>query len=101
MAVKLEGIFLKQDKVSFTDGNVLKVFIVYELDIWSRDLRTDLTLKYRVFGAVILNKNVDPDKYSYSEYCIGCDSRLFFLFSKFCFGKNVIYFGDVVYFCSW
>ena len=40
-----------------------------------RDLNSEFTLKYCLFGAVKLTKNADPDKYSYSGYHIGFDSR--------------------------
>ena len=38
MGVKSDEKCLKQDKGSFTHGNMVKTFIVYESDIWSRDL---------------------------------------------------------------
>ena len=46
-----------------------------------------------MFGAVHLNKNADPDKYSYSEYSIGFGSRSLFLFPNSDWGKNVVIFG--------
>ena len=63
------------DNVSFTHWNVVNLFIVYKLDTWSRDLSTDFTLGDCVFGAVTLNKNGDPDKYTYSEYGIEFDTH--------------------------
>ena len=33
IAVKFEGNSLKQDELSLTHGNVVNIFIVYELDI--------------------------------------------------------------------
>ena len=41
-------------------------------------LNADFTLKDCLFGAVKLTKNADPDKYSYSRYGIGFDSRSLF-----------------------
>ena len=41
---------------------MVNLFIAYELDTWSRDLSTDVTLKDCSFGAVKLAKNADPDK---------------------------------------
>ena len=38
MGVKSDEKCLKQDKGSFTHGNMVKTFIVYESDIWSCDL---------------------------------------------------------------
>ena len=71
IAVKFEGKWFKQDKLPFTDGNAVNIFIVYELDIWSRELRTDFTLKDCLFWGVKLTKNDDPYKYCYSGYGIG------------------------------
>ena len=46
-----------------------------------------------MFGAVKLTKNADPDKYKYSGYSIGFDSRLQFSLPDGSMGKNVIIFG--------
>ena len=40
-----------------------------------------------------LTKNADLDKYKYSSYSIGFDSRSEFLFTDGKFGRNVIIFG--------
>ena len=72
--LKFEGRCSKQEyKAPFTPKNVVSLFTVYELNTWSRDLNTDFTLKDCLFGAVMLNKNADPDKYNYSGYSIGFD----------------------------
>ena len=100
ISVKFERSSLKQDKLSFTHGNVVKIFIVYELDVWSRDLNTDFTLNDCLFGVVKLVKNADPDQCFYSGYNIGFDSRSLFIISNFDFGKNVILlFKSVLQFC--
>ena len=92
--LKFKGSCLKQkDKAPFTPNNVLNLFIVYELDRWSRDLNTDFFLKDCLFGAVKLSKNADPDKYKYSGYGVKFDSRSEFLLSDGNMGKNVIIFG--------
>ena len=53
--------------------------MVYELDVWSRDLNIVFTLKDYLFGAVKLAKNADPEKYSHSGCGIGfgCCSLFF------------------------
>ena len=71
---------LKQDKAPFTPNNVVNLYIVYELNIWSQDLNADFTLKDCLFGAVKLTKNANPNKYSYSGYGIEIDSRSLFQF---------------------
>ena len=40
-----------------------------------------------------LTKNTDPDKYKYSGYSIGFDSRSQFLWTDGSYGKNVIIVG--------
>ena len=45
-----------------------------------------------MFGNVKITKNADPDKYSYSGYGIGFDSRLLSI-PNFDWGENVVIFG--------
>ena len=74
--IRFDGSCLKQeDAARFTPNFVVNLFIIYELDKCSRDLNTDFTAKDRLFGAVNLTNNADPDKYKYSGYGIGFDSR--------------------------
>ena len=78
---------------TFYSGNIVNLFIVYELDTCSRDLNAGFTLKDCLFGAVKLTKNADPDKCFYSGYGIGFDFRSCFLIPNFNWGKNVSIFG--------
>ena len=73
--VEFKGSCLIQDKVTFTQRNVIYLFIVYVLDTWSKELNANFTLKDFFFGAVKLTKNIDPDKYYHFGYGIGIDSR--------------------------
>ena len=66
---------LKKDKVTFTPNNVVNLFIAYELDRWSQKLNVEFTLKDCLSGVVKLTKNAGLDKYSYSAYGTGFDSR--------------------------
>ena len=50
-------------------------------------------MKDCLFGSVKLTKNADPDKYKYSGYGIGFDSRSEFSLSDGSIGKNVIIIG--------
>ena len=43
------------------------------MNLWSRDLGTDLTLLNSLFGTVKLIKNPDHNKYLYFEYGIKFD----------------------------
>ena len=60
---------------------VINIYISYILNQWPRDLNTDFTLGNCLFGSVKLTKNADPDKYKYSSYGIGFDSRSKFSFT--------------------
>ena len=90
--VKFTGSCLKQPKISYTDGKVVKIYIVYELDA-SSSHNNDPALKNCLFGADTFTKNVDIDKYGYSGYGIEFDRRSSFLFPGGGFGQNVLIFG--------
>ena len=68
------------------------IYISYALSPWLRKLNTDFTLKNCLFGSLKLTKNADPDKYKYSSYSIGFDSRSEFPFPDGTMAKNVIIF---------
>ena len=87
------GSCLREDKVLFTPKNVVNLFIVYKLDTFSQDLNTDFTRKDFLFGAVKLTSNADPDRYKYSGYGLGSDSRSEFSFTDGSMGKNFNIFG--------
>ena len=78
--VKLNGSCLKQDKITYTHGKVVNIYIVYK--IFSYSYRDDCpTLENCLFGAVTLIKNTDIDKYKYSGYGIGFDKKRKFFIS--------------------
>ena len=54
---------------------MVNLFIVDELDRWSRNLKTDYTLKDCLFESPKLTRNADTDKYRYSGDSIGFDSH--------------------------
>ena len=58
-----------------------------------RNLNYDFTLKDCLFGGVKLAKYADPDKYVYTGYGIGFDSRSQFSLLDGSVGKNPIIFG--------
>ena len=60
---------------------------------WSRNLNSNFTLKDSLFGGVKLARNADPDKYVYTSYGIGFDSRSEFSLPDCTMGKDVIIFG--------
>ena len=57
---------MKHEKITFTLNAVVSLYIVYKLDKLSQDLNADFTLKGYLFGT----KNVNPNKFFYSEYGI-------------------------------
>ena len=87
-----ESRLMQEDKEAYTPKNVV-IFFVYELDSCPRDLNTDFTLGGCLFGGVKLTKNADPDKYSYSGYGIGFDTRGEYSLSDSSMGKNAIILG--------
>ena len=87
--LKFKGSCLKQeDTAPFTPNSVVNLFIVYEIV---------MKLKYWfysiIFRAIKLTKNIDPDKYEYSGYGRGFESRPEFLFTDESYWNNVIIFG--------
>ena len=77
--VEFNGTCLKQDKIMYTHGKVVNIYIVYELTGSNSD-DNDPTIKNSLFGAVTFTKNADIDKYGYSGYGIGFDRRGSFSF---------------------
>ena len=82
----------QEDIAAYTPKNVVNFYIVYELNMWSQDLNAEFTLKDCLFGNVRINKNDDPNKYSYSGCGIGFDSCSLISFPND-WGKNAIIFG--------
>ena len=68
--VEFNGSCLKQDSVTFNHGKIVNIYIVYEI---SKNINISHypTLEIYLFGAVILSKNADINKYKYSRYGIG------------------------------
>ena len=71
---------------------VINLYISYTLGPQLKHLNTDFTLSNCLFGSVKLTKNSDLDKYKYTSYGIGFDSRSEFLFTDGSYEKNVIIF---------
>ena len=82
----------KKPQISYTHEKVVNIYIDYELGT-STSHNNDPTLKNCLFGAVILTKNADVDKYKYSGYGTGFDRRSSFSFPSGGFGQNVLLFG--------
>ena len=72
--VEINGSCLKQDKITYTHGKIVNIYIVYEISK-SINISVYLTLENCLFGVVSLTKNADIDKHGYSGYAIGFDRR--------------------------
>ena len=93
------GSCLKQDKITYTHGAIVNIYIVYKLS--SNLNHFDFALDNCLFGAVKLAKNADIDKYKYSGYGIGFDAKGAFSFPTGRIGQNIIIFGaDIKFFCT-
>ena len=91
--VKFTGSCLKQsNKLTYTHGKVVNIYIVYELGD-SSSSNSDPTLKKCLFGAVALTKNADIEKYKYFCYGIVFDRKSSFSFPGGGFGENVLILG--------
>ena len=61
--VEFNGSCLKQDKVTYSHGKIINIYIVYEISK-NYNISTYPTLENCLFGAVSLTKNADIDKYN-------------------------------------
>ena len=59
--VKLNGICLKQDKITYTHGKIVKIYIVYEINK-SINISDYPSLAHCLFGAVGLIKIAEIDR---------------------------------------
>ena len=65
---------MKQDKILYTHGKIINIYIVYELTGSNSD-DNEPTVRNSLFGAVTFIKNIDIDKNQYSGYGIGFNRR--------------------------
>ena len=55
----------------FLHKNIVNLYIIYKLDTYFRDLKTDFTLNNRFWPAEELSKIANPGRCGYSDYVIG------------------------------
>ena len=89
--IKFDGSFLNRFPPTILHGNIVNIYIVYEITSDYKDINYP-TLENCLFGSVKLTKNADIDKYGYSGYGIGFDRETSFSIGNE-IGKNVIIFG--------
>ena len=90
--VKFKGDYLINSDISVF-RKVINLYISDTLYTWSRDLNTDFTLSYCLFGAVGLTEIADYEKYRYGGYGIGFDACSLFLWTDGSWGNSVVTFG--------
>ena len=73
--LKFDGNCLKKEKIAYIHEKVVNIYIVYKINLWTYSPATKFTLGNSLFGAVKLTKYADPNKYRYSVYGIGFDTR--------------------------
>ena len=90
--VSFYGSVLKQNEIAFY-GPIVNIYIVYRLD--SKTNNSNIVLENSLVGAMEIKNtsNLDPDKYKYSGYGIGFDSKGSYTHPDGGYGKNVIIFG--------
>ena len=83
---------MKQDKIKYTHGKLVNIYIVYEISK-SINISDCPTLENCLFGAASVTKNVHIDRCKYSGFGILFDRHGSFSFSGIGLGRNVIIFG--------
>ena len=91
--VKFVGCCLKQDKITYTRGKIVNIYIADEINLWNYAYNDDPTLGNSLFGAAKLVKKADIDKYKYNGYDIRFDMKGTFGFPAIGFARNGIIFG--------
>ena len=90
--VEFNGSCLKQNKIRYTHGKIVNIYIFYETSK-NNNISNYPSLENCLFGAVSLTRNADIDRYGYSGHRIGFDRHGSFLFLGIGLGWNVIVFG--------
>ena len=81
---------MKQDKITYTHGKIVNIYIVYEINKKDNTIISNPTLKNCLFGAVTITKHINIDRYGYSGYVNGFDRKGNFSFSGGGYGQNVL-----------
>ena len=88
--VEFNGSCLKKDKIKYTHGTIVNMYIVYEISK-NINISSYPTFENILSGTVSLIKNVDIDEYKYSGYDTGFDRKGTFSVGNG-FGRNSVIF---------
>ena len=88
--VEFNGSWLKQDKITYDNGKVVNIYIVYEIS-GNLDVSSYSTLENWSF--VSLTTDADIDRYKYFGYGIGFDRHGYFSHPRGETGRNAVIFG--------
>ena len=75
--IKFNGSFLNRFPPTILRGDIVNIYIVYEITSDYKDINYS-TLENCLFGSAKLTKNADIDKYGYTGYGIGFDRETSF-----------------------
>ena len=92
LGVTFNGNYMKQNKLVYSHGKTVNLYIVYELKNRKID-SPDFTVQNGLFGAVKITKNANTSHYKYEGYGICFDGESSFSFGNRIDAKNVIIFG--------
>ena len=88
--VEFNGSWLKQDKITYDNGKVVNIYIVYEI---SRNLNVSSYPTLENWSFVSLTTDADIDRYKYFGYGIGFDRHGYFSHPRGKTGRNAVIFG--------
>ena len=92
LGVTFNESYMKQNKLGYSHGKIVNLYIVNELKNRRID-NPDFTVQNGLFGAVKMTKNAKTSHYKYEGYGICFDSESSFSFGNRIDSKNVIIFG--------
>ena len=88
--VEFNGSWLKQDKITYDNGKVVNIYIVYEI---SGNLNVSSYSTLENWSFVSLTTDADIDRYKYFGYGIGFDRHGYFSHPRGKTGRNAVIFG--------
>ena len=91
IGIKLDKVPLSVEQNNYLT-KIVNVYIVSDLDPWSRDPTNNFKFKNDLFRTTNIVKNSDKEKYVYSEYGIAFDNGFSWSFDND-FQRNVLNFG--------